>query len=310
MEEKIRIAAFHWLEQQTAIHGDVLSYDIMQKGFVFNGERVTVVGPQGIWKPKQFQLIPLSIIAVSNGPYDDRADDNGLIIYRYRGTDPYHKANVGLREAMRKKVPLIYFHGVTKSRYFVSWPAFVVDDSPHTLSFTIALDDIYSTSLYSEQFKVNSNSHAFDQYVREDTAQYRQMYTTSTVKTRLHQRSFRERVLEAYSKQCAFCRLRHPELLDAAHIIPDSEERGTPIVNNGLSLCKIHHAAFDKNILGVTPEYQITVREQILQEIDGPMLKYGIQQLHQQKIVLPRSKKLWPDQERLEERYSKFIKVV
>lgn len=310
MEAQIRIAAFNWLEEQTAILGDVLSYSLLSKGFEYNGDRVTLVGPQGIWKPRQFQLIPLSIIAVSDGPYDDHTDENGFIIYRYRGTDPYHRDNMGLREAMRQKVPLIYFHGISKGNYFVTWPAFIVGDDPRSLSFTVAVDDVFAANLYSQQYLSGSNSHAFDQYVNEDTALYRRRYTTSTVKTRLHQSSFRERVLEAYRRQCAFCRLKHPELLDAAHIIPDSDSRGIPSVTNGLSLCKIHHAAFDHNIVGITPEYQIIVKDKVLRETDGPMLKHGIQHLHKQKIILPHSKNQWPDQEKIEERYAAFTNAI
>ncbi len=80
-------------------------------------------------------------------------------------------------------------------------------------------------------------------------------------------------------------------------------------MNNGLSLCKIHHAAFDSNIIGITPDYKMMVRQDILAETDGPMLRHGIQQLHDQKIILPKSKLLWPDQNRLEVRYKRFREV-
>jgi len=53
----------------------------------------------------------------------------------------------------------------------------------------------------------------------------------------------------------------------------------------------------------------MTVREDILLEKDGPMLKHGIQQLHNQGIILPKSKKLWPDPNRLEIRYKRFREV-
>jgi len=131
-------------------------------------------------------------------------------------------------------------------------------------------------------------------------------YITASIKNRLHQKSFRERVLQAYREQCTFCKLKFVELLDAAHIISDGEELGDPIVINGLSLCKIHHAAFDANIIGVTPDYQIKVREDILQETDGPMLRHGIQELQNQKIILPSNKSMWPDRDRLMIRYAKF----
>jgi len=123
---------------------------------------------------------------------------------------------------------------------------------------------------------------------------------------RLHQRGFRERVIAAYQSQCAFCKLKHVELLDAAHIIPDKDEKGIPSVNNGLSLCKIHHAAFDQQIIGVSPDYQIKVKEDVLKEKDGPMLRHGIQELQNQKLILPRSQNAWPNQELLDIRFQQF----
>jgi len=75
-------------------------------------------------------------------------------------------------------------------------------------------------------------------------------------------------------------------------------------------LCKIHHAAFDQNILGINPDYIIKVRKDILEEIDGPMLKYGIQSLENQAIYLPYNKNNWPDKFRLEERFDLFLKAV
>ncbi len=67
--------------------------------------------------------------------------------------------------------------------------------------------------------------------------------------------------------------------LKSAHIIPDSDKRGSPIVSHGLSLCEIHHAVFDQNILGVDPDCVVHIRKDILEEKDGPMLKHGLQEL-------------------------------
>lgn len=83
-----------------------------------------------------------------------------------------------------------------------------------------------------------------------------------------------------------------------------------PTVSNGLSLCKIHHAAFDSNFIGVSLDFKIIVREDVRWEKDGPMLKYGIQQFHDKRIILPRNRELWPDQKRLETRFKQFIKAV
>ena len=127
------------------------------------------------------------------------------------------------------------------------------------------------------------------------------------MKVRLHQRGFRERVLDAYQSQCALCRLKHRELLDAAHIIPDYEKDGLPVVTNGLALCKLHYAAFDQSILGIRPDYIVSIRADIRDETDGPMLKHGLQGLHNTRIVIPKSKRQRPAPELLERRWEQFI---
>ncbi len=295
-DSTIRLAAFDWLKEQTNLYGDVLSRDILSHGFYHNNQRVTLIGPQGIWKPKLLEL-PISITTIINGPYDDSDEDNGIFIYKYRGNDPYHYANVGLRNLMNQKIPLIYFHQIEINRYLVTWPVYLINEDRNNLSFLVAVDNMIQAN--------DTNVNA----IREAQAEYRRSYLTAQIKQRIHQRSFRERVLSAYNEQCTFCTLKHRELLDAAHIIPDNEEDGQPIVLNGLALCKIHHAAFDTNILGVSPDYNINVRKDILEEIDGPMLKYGLQSLNNKKLVLPHNKSDWPDKDRLSKRYNKFLTI-
>jgi len=63
-------------------------------------------------------------------------------------------------------------------------------------------------------------------------------YAMAAVKVRLHQRRFRELVVSAYKVACAMCSLRHGELLYAAHILPDRDERGRPEVSDGFCLSK------------------------------------------------------------------------
>ncbi len=100
---------------------------------------------------------------------------------------------------MGRGAPLIYLYGVTPGRYMPVWPVYIVRDHPAELSFSVAVDAL--------------------------------------TQRRLHRQGFRERVLRAYQEQCAICRLRHDELLDAAHILPDGHPKGEPIVPNALALC-------------------------------------------------------------------------
>jgi putative restriction endonuclease len=295
MDDLIRPSAFNWLKDQIRIQGDVLPRELLATGFLFDNHRITLMGPSGIWKPQRMEL-PISITTTFDSPYDDSDERNGLIEYKYRGKDPYHRDNVGLREVMRLRKPLIYFNGMVKGRYFPAFPVYIIHDDPARLTFTVQVDEIKA---------INQ-----PEMVEEtDATRWRRAYATTIIKTRLHQRSFRERVLLAYQTQCAFCRLKYGELLDSAHIISDGEEKGDPMVSNGLSLCKIHHGAFDSNIIGITPDYSLHVREDILEEVDGPMLKYGLQSMHGNLLILPKHKIDFPDKERLEYRYEQFLKA-
>ena len=296
-DDRVRATAFEWLGQQVSIHGDVLPRETLEQGFEFHQQRVRLVGPQGIFKPALMQ-VPLSITTSPKGPYDDAIGSDNLLRYRYRGTDPSHRDNVGLRSAMQYGLPLVYFHGIVPGRYLAMWPVYVIGDAPETLAFSIAIDDAVSVSLFPEA-----------QQSTAGIAEVRREYATSLVRRRLHQRAFRERVLIAYRNQCALCRLRHSELLDAAHILPDAEPEGEPVVSNGIALCRLHHAAFDRFFLAVRPDHVIEVRRDILDEIDGPTLQHAIQGLHGLPIVLPRRTVEQPAPEFLSQRYERFLEV-
>lgn len=294
----VRQEAFRFLKQCFDVHGEVVPYKVLSQGFQFNGVRVPLIGPQGIFKPRVLPEMPLSITTAppvpgKPAPYDDRPTEDGVIEYRYRGTDHFHRDNVGLRLAGKRRVPLVYLFGLEKGLYRPVWPVYVLYDDPQNLAFHITVDD--------ETLALSDLSS--DEEVKVEA---RRRYITAKTQVRLHQNAFRTNVLRAYRKSCAICWLRHPELLEAAHIIPDSDPRGVPEVRNGLSLCAIHHKAFDKNILGIRPDYHVEVRQDILEEIDGPMLKYGLQGFQDKVILLPRRNDEKPDKDSLDERYEKF----
>ncbi len=295
MDAHVRKAVFDWLSEQVQLHGDVLPRSVLAQGFMYEGNRVPLLGPQGIFKPRVLGL-PLSITAIPSGPYDDGYSPDGLLHYRYRGTDPQHADNVGLREAMRQRKPLVYFHRVVEGKYLAVWPVFIVGDDPKALTFKVEVDDASFT-------KYESTGEAVPVPAEES----RRTYITSTVRQRVHQRSFRERVLQAYREQCALCRLRHEELLDAAHIIPDNEPEGEPVVSNGIALCKLHHAAFDRQFLAIRSDYVIEIRQSILEESDGPMLLHGLKEMHQKRIILPTATEHRPNPAFLEKRYQRFL---
>ena len=74
-----------------------------------------------------------------------------------------------------------------------------------------------------------------------------------------------------------------------------------------MALCKIHHAAYDNGILGVRPDLVVEVREDILHEVDGPLLEHGIKALHGHPLrVVPKSREERPAAELLQLQYDRF----
>ena len=289
----IRQAAFAWLAELKALHGPVLSYQVLKPGFEVGGERVAIIDRRkGIFKPRQCDF-PLSVKTSPSGPYADSWSADDGLIYKYRGGDPKHRDNANLRSACLHRIPIIYFFTVSKAHYLAEFPVYVVHDDPSALAFTMQID--HPGAVASPDLSGAAAEEAVG----------RRRYLTTVMRARLHQTSFRERVLSAYRSQCALCRLRLRPLLDAAHIQPDSEG-GEPVVSNGLALCKIHHTAFDKMFLGIRPDRIIHIHREVREEEDGPMLRYGLQQLHDKRIQIPRRTDQQPDPALLAARYAQF----
>ena len=294
-ETAIRLAAFDWIKQRSLFNEGVFNGSELNRGFDYKGQRITLKGQTGIWFPAGF-TIPISITTSNQGPYalDDIGAD-GLLTYAYRGNDPDHRDNRGMREAMRTRTPMIYFKEIQAHRYQAIWPVIVLEDHPEALCVRASIDPAYGELRPGMSFgDIDASPLDLRRYAWTQTRQ------------RLHQAAFREVVVSAYDKRCAICRLNHPELLDAAHIIADTEMRGTPIISNGLSLCKIHHAAYDQSILGISPDYHVHIRGDILLEHDGPMLLHGLQELDGTRLSLPGHQVDYPDPDRLAERFERW----
>lgn len=293
-QDALRSAAIEWLRIRTNDGLDALHSSEIQE-FRHAGEPFRLMDPQrGIRKPAQFSAA-LSIRTTYRPhgverPYDDDMGPDGLVRYKWRGDDPTHPENRALRDAMRQRVPLIWFWGVGPAYYKPVFPVFLIDEEPPLQQFVVATDGLQhipsTGSLVEEVLR---------RYARQET--YR----------RLHQPVFRSLVMRAYDTSCAVCQLRHSVLLDAAHIVEDRHERGIASVRNGLALCKIHHSAYDAGILGVTPKLTVEVRSDILDEVDGPLLEHGIKGLHNKPLmVVPRSRADRPDPTLLEIHYERF----
>jgi putative restriction endonuclease len=191
---------------------------------------------------------------------------------------------------MSAQLPIIYFYGVRPGRYLPFFPVYIVGDHPDAREFSLDLTGIPF---------VAPDLVASEAPARE--------YRSRVVKDRIHQAGFRETVMSAYTNHCAVCRLKRVELVEAAHIVPDSLG-GPPVVTNGMALCKLHHAAFDRNVLGIRPDLTVAIRKDVLDEVDGPMLAHGLKDFHGRVLMhLPRRLEHRPDIGFLEQRWSAFV---
>lgn len=265
-------------------------------GFEYGGARVPLMDRQrGIRKPAGLEEA-LSIRTTftppgATPPYADAIGSDGLQRYKYRGEDPGHPENVALRRAFERQLPLIWFVGVARGLYEPIYPVWVVGDDPRRLEFALALD--VGQRLVAPGAQLDPATKA---------------YVERLTKQRLHQKVFRSQVLLAYEGRCTVCNLGHSELLDAAHIIADGLPHGDPVIPNGMAMCRIHHAAFDSELLGVRPDLTLHVRRDVLLEEDGPMLRHGLQEMHNRRLMkIPHHAAARPDRARLEERYEQFL---
>lgn len=293
-DEGLRTACFAALDVLRAQFGNELPFNGgLDRGFAFRGDRVPFLSRmKGIFRARvQRGPAALSVQTSSRSPYSDAPTEDGFL-YAYRSGSAAGPDNSALRSAHELAVPITYFVGTRPGHYVANYPFFVVADDPGVQMVKLApgamigpLDERVPVAIADEISR---------------------RYAAREVKVRLHQGRFRAVVLPAYRERCAICRLREPRLLDAAHIVGDALEGGAAIVANGLSLCSIHHRAFDEHLVGVTPDSVVQVSPRLLDEDDGPMLEL-LKQFHDQPLNVPDRPRFRPDRDRLAQRFERFL---
>ncbi len=299
MDWAMRTAAFEQVRRLQEVINP-LTGAALATGFQFRGERIALVNPRGIFKPRQMEAL-LSIKTVFPKPggriwYEDQRtvhkqiyDGEETIDYSFMGTDPNAPDNRLLKDAMERRIPILYFLGVAPGRYQAFVSAFIESWHPKEATVKVSFSDPGLGGIP----KVSENGLA-------------RRYALRQVKQRLHQASFRGAVISAYGNRCALSGMPETMLLDAAHIISDgNEELGHAIVSNGIPLTKIHHAAFDAHLIGIDPDFRVHVSERLLIQNDGPILR-AMQGLQGQPIRLPIRPADMPDRDRLAHRFEIF----
>jgi putative restriction endonuclease len=292
-DDDVRASCFAALDVLCATHGGDVPYrGGLDGGFAFRGGRVPFLSVQkGIFRAAvQRGRAALAVQTSVNTPYPDAPHDDGFL-YAYRAGSIDQPDNRALRAAHELQVPVVYFVATRPGQYRPEYPCYVLVDDP------VARAVVISRGRWIGPLDEREPVPILDPVERR--------YAVRETKTRLHQARFRGLVLAAYRDTCAICRLKELRLLDAAHIAADAEPAGTPMVSNGLSLCSIHHRAFDQNLVGISPDYEVHVSARLLDDEDGPMLEL-LKTAHRRPIAVPRRRDWRPDREQLAVRFERF----
>jgi putative restriction endonuclease len=294
LDDELRAVTFATIQNLLQRHAYRIPRAELMRGVTVRDQQVPIWnGYKGIHKPAILGRdgAALTVQTSADSPYEDAHDpEAGHFIYKYREGTHGENDNLALRRAMERQRPLLYLVAVDPGFYDAVLPVYVQSDNPERREVTLVADQLGAAQASAQP----------------SLTIIRREYATRAVMQRLHQHQFRRVVLAAYRSRCAICRLRHAALLDAAHILEDKHPLGEPAVTNGLGLCKIHHSAYDANILGIDPDARVHVRVDILTERDGPMLLHGLQEVEGQGLILPRRAELRPNRDFLSERFDRF----
>ncbi|BFM15457.1 HNH endonuclease [Maricurvus nonylphenolicus] len=293
-------AAFEHVKQLDELYGDAIPSAVIEQGFNLNGETVLLMNrAAGIFKPRQMSSGVLSIKTTiprkgaGINIYNDQLTDDGYYQYSLQKGDPRGGRNKCLWQAYESKQPFVYFHAIAPAVYKALWPCFIEDIHP---------DGGYAKILVGIAQQNDKNSIV--EYKLPDAIESR--YMVRETKVRLHQSSFRAAVLDVYKNRCAVTGMAQPRLIDAAHIVPDSQVYGKQLVNNGIALSNLHHRAFDRNLLGIDGDYRIHISSEIKEHLPNGFVDKAFLACDKQILNLPSCKDYYPNRESLAEKFERF----
>lgn len=296
---QIRAAAGLAIQQMIRDNGDnVFPWADIQRGFQVEGQRILfATRAAGIFKPKELtDNAALSIKTVTpsrtgrSAPYDDGELENGMVSYQLQRNGEASVFNQHLLEACKRQVPLIYLRGLKDGLYEVFYPVFVEDCS-------------FQSGFARVVFEQTPPEAAHNR-----VAEVPVQYSYGMRKSRLHQRAFRQRVLAAYGLRCALTSLPLVDLLEAAHIVGDSEG-GLASVQNGIAMSTFHHTAYESNLMGIDPDGKIILSDQVRATRDGPMFSQGLLGIEGQSMRFPTYAGHRPNRDFLARKFEAFMKA-
>jgi len=140
--------------------------------------------------------------------------------------------------------------------------------------------------------------------VRTGLAEPAAMFGTPTlVRPRLGQGAFRVGVIEAYDRRCVVTGEKTLPALEAAHIVPVTQQ-GMHEIPNGLLLRRDLHALFDQHYITITPDKTLIVSKRIREEFENGREYYA---LHGKRVRDPKLASDAPSVQALKQHNDLFV---
>lgn len=295
----MRLTAAGALAQLSQIYRDAVPWSEIVKGFTFLGGRIMFASQAlGIFKPRQMDRV-LSIKTVvpragRDASYSDQVaggSENGMWVYDMRERDPAHSQNQWLKTAWMEGLPLIYLRGLAPAVYLPSFPVYVTDWDAGAGQVRMALglectsrQDLVEPALMGRELP---------------------RYTYRHMQNRMSVACFRIDVLEAYQDTCALSGLAQPQLVDAVPITQGKS--GIRLdVTEGLCLSRLHHAAFDANLLGIDSDGRVHLSERLDTYVPGDPFVRNLLSVAGRRISMPRAPECQPNRDLLAARFEQF----
>jgi putative restriction endonuclease len=130
-------------------------------------------------------------------------------------------------------------------------------------------------------FKIQSFQALLNSYKESGGKTYRSEVLEDEGNLLVRDAAFRRTITTIYDNRCAVCEIKAIDhlgrpIVDGAHIKPFSKFYDDKI-DNGISLCKNHHWAFDRGWFAVDDNYCLLVTRNLFEEVPGgkPLAKYA-----------------------------------
>ncbi|EMA62451.1 HNH endonuclease [Halorubrum lipolyticum] len=257
------------------------------------GYQISGINPRRDARDRRYVLL----FATEDGPYDDDVT-RGRFEYVGEGLDGDQSetspGNSTLIDAVDGGIPVHFFYKPTDAK---EWEyhglVSVVDhefeerDGRDVIVFTMENRSAEPDSEPSDDAGADANAAADPPKLTVEEDRF--------VESRRRERDpeFVEDVRAAYDRTCVVCGRRRetpdgrPEV-EAAHVYPKAE-RGVDEVRNGVTLCRLHHWAFDAGWIAFTDDYEVVVKD--APEREG---YYEFKQLEGDSLVFPEGSSIRP----------------